>query len=301
MILYILPIGAILVALGGILTIVVRKLPQLAQLDLSNLPFEKEVRKKREIIGKRIEERGRVVYRFWAGRFSPVQKTWAKLQFKFRVYVGKVERLWHHEQTVKFTSDNQSLPRLEREEKLATTIREGWEALKNQELDRAEEIFISAIKLNRKSVVAYRGLADTYFAKSSWQEAKETYHFLLKLSPEDDNVMVKLAEIAEEEGDSTEAIRYYEQAVVVNDSISQRFYRLAELLTTSLQPRVALEAALQAVELESKNPKYLDLLAEIAIICGDKPTALQAYNDLRLVNPENQKLEVLKDKIKSLG
>ncbi len=300
MIYYLISAVVMVGALGGIITIVGRKFPQLAQLDPSNLPFEKEVRKKKEMIGKRIEEQGRVVYRFWAGRFSPVQKTWAKIQFKFRVYVGKIERLWHHEQTVKFTTENKTLPPLEREEKLTITIREGWEALKNQELDRAEEIFISAIKLNRKSVAAYRGLADTYFAKASWNEAKQTYNFLLKLTPEDDNVMVKLAEIAEEEGNIPEAIRNYEQAVVVNDSLSHRFYHLAELLLQSGQPKIAMEATMQALELEAKNPKYLDLLTEIAIICGDKPTALQAYNDLRLVNPDNQKLEVLKDKIKSL-
>ena len=109
--------------------------------------------------------------------------------------------------------------------------------------------------------------------------------------------MVKLAEIAESQGDLEEAIGYYQQAVLVNDSFSPRFYHLAELLVKVGQPQVAVESILQAVELEPQNPKYLDLLIEIAIICGNKDLALKGYGELRLVNPENQKLHSFKDRI----
>ena len=121
------------------------------------------------------------------------------------------------------------------------------------------------------------------------------------MEPDDDSVLVKLAEIAESQGDLEEAIQYYQQAVLVNDSFSPRFYHLAELLLKVAQPQVAKEAILQAVELEPQNPKYLDFLIEIAIICGDKTLAIKAYGDLRLVNPENQKLHSLKDRIYKIG
>ena len=70
-------------------------------------------------------------------------------------------------------------------------------------------------------------------------------------------MLVKLAEIEEEEGGTQAAIGYYQQAVLLNDSFSPRFYHLAELLVKVGQPEVAKEAALQAVELEPQNPNPL--------------------------------------------
>jgi large subunit ribosomal protein L6 len=49
-----------------------------------------------------------------------------------------------------------------------------------------------------------------------------------------------------------------------------------------------------------KNPKYLDLLIEVAILLNDKKMAMDAYNELRLVNPENQKLDSFKSRIGEL-
>ena len=107
----------------------------------------------------------------------------------------------------------------------------------------------------------------------------------------------KLAEIAESQGDLEEAIEYYQQAVVINDSLSPRFVHLAELLLRVGQPLVAREAIEAAVELEPQNPKYLDLLTETAILCQDKTLALKVYSTLCLVNPENKKLPDLKQRI----
>ncbi len=143
-------------------------------------------------------------------------------------------------------------------------------------------------------------MGDAYLAKNSLEEARQTYRFVLQLEPDDDSVMVKLAEIAESQGDVEEAIEYYQHAVLVNDALSPRFYHLAELLLKVDQASVAKEAVLQAVELEPKNPKYLDLLIETAIICGDRVLAQKGYNDLRLVNPENNKLNDFLDRINKM-
>ena len=72
---------------------------------------------------------------------------------------------------------------------------------------------------------------------------------------------------------------------------------MVDLLVKIGQPEAAREAALGAIELEPQNPKYLDLLAEVAILCRDKALAERAYNDLRLVNPENNKLADLRERI----
>ncbi len=296
----ILPLIIILLALAAIIFIVVRKFPQLSNLDVENLNEERESRKKKEMIEKRVEEQSKKLKEKLIKIFRPVRKIWGKLQLKFRIYFGKVERLWHHEQTAKIKEEIKDLSKEEKESKLKNIIQEANQYLVAGNLDKAEELFISAIKINVKSAPAYRGLADTYLAKGSLEEAMQTYRFLLQLDPEDDGAMVKLAEIAESQGDMEEAIQHYQNAVLVNDSLAPRFYHLAELLIKIKQPETAKEAIVQAVELEPKNPKYLDLLLETAIICGDKDLAKNGYNELRLVNPENQKLEDFKNRISKL-
>lgn len=297
MILYLFLLGIIAACLAVIVFIAVRKFPQVANLDLGNLPQEKIYRKKKEIINNRIKIRGDLAREKFYQAMSPMKKLWARLQLKFRIYVGKIERLLHHEQTLKIKMENRNVGTEQQEQKFAQLIADGEQYLNISSFDLAEDAFIAAIKIKAKSAEAYRGLGDTYLAKNSWEEAKQTYKFLQHLDPKNDSVLVKLAEVAENQNNFDEAIQYYQQAILINDSFSARFYRLAELLLRVEQPEVAKEAILQAVELEPQNPKYLDLLIEIAIICGDKALALQAYNDLRLVNPDNQKLDSFKDRI----
>jgi tetratricopeptide (TPR) repeat protein len=286
----------IIVSLAGMVYLFFRKFPQLSSLDLDNLPEEKISRKKKEIIKKMVEKRSEGAKKQFAKLAVPLKKTWDFIQTKFRIYVYKIHTLWHHEQVVKTKKEIEAIPE-EKDEKLKQLIYQAEESYKTEDYDGAEDLFISAISIDPRSAVAYRGLGDTYLAKKSIEEARQTYRFLARLEPDDDSAFVKLAEIAESQGDLEEAIEYYQQAVLINDSFSKRFYHLAELLIKVEQPQTAKEAILQAISLESQNPKYLDLMIEIAIICGDKGTALQGYNNLRLVNLDNQKLNSFKDRI----
>ncbi len=289
------------VALLGIGYIIARRFPQLSNLDVQGLPEEQAARKKREIIGKRVDEQTRNFQSVLSKRLQPLATPWRKLQLRFRVYVGKMERLWHHEEAIKKAANPpEQLNDADKEQKLLQLIQEGNNSLNHEHYEQAEESFIAAIKINQNSAAAYRGLADTYFAKENYTEAKETYRFLLQLEPDNDSVLAKLGEIAEQQGNTEEAIECYQQAVVLNDLLSPRFYHLAELLIKVKEPAAALEALRSAIELEPKNPKYLDLLIEVAILLGDKKLASEVYSELRLVNPENQKLDSFKSRIEEL-
>ena len=350
----------IMICLSVIGYIIFSKFPQLRNLDVDALPEEKQYRKKKEIINKRLQSEGEQIKNKISIYLQPVKKWWGKLQLKFRIYVGKIQRLMHHEQelnkkenqeenikSVEEVEENEinsvvNLPSrailssnettntksvqsffkrktLQKEnekqieeiapkkneieidkEKLNNLILEAERYLENSNYEKAEEKFISAIKIDQKNVVAYRGLADTYFAKGAVEEARETYRFVLQLENDDDRVMVKLAEIAESQGDIEEAIQRYDQAIMVNDSFAPRFYNMARLLLKINQPATAKEAAVQAVALDSENISYLDLLLEIAIILRDTNLAWDTYGELRRVDPKNKKLEMYHAKISVL-
>ena len=65
-----------------------------------------------------------------------------------------------------------------KEQKVNKLIQEAEDNFKIGSLDKAEELFIAAIKVDDKSTPAYRGLGDTYLAKNAPEEARETYRFL---------------------------------------------------------------------------------------------------------------------------
>lgn len=284
----------------GMALIIFRKFPQLANLDLESLPQEQLAKKKREMFGRRVKaEHSRLITNF-IGITKPLGKVWGRLQLKFRIYVGKIERLLHHEQRAKSRAVLAQMPSEAIDVKLANLSSEGEQNLERGNLEKAEELFIAAIKMDPKFAPAYRGLGDTYLAKGALNEAEETYQFLMQLSPKDDAAMVKISELLEKKGKIEEAINYLQQAVIVNDSLSSRFFHLTELLLRVNEPSVAKEAIVQAVELEPKNPKYLDLLIETGILCGDKDLAESGLSELRLVNPQNQKLESFQSRINSL-
>jgi len=292
----IIPLIIVIISLTIVLVIIARKFSRLSNLDTENLPEEKVVKKKKEIINNRMEEKSKNFSKKVVKKLQPVVELWGQMQLRFRIYVGKVQNLWHHEQIVK-KKKNVEVETNDKGNKTLSLIHEAEECLQNEEYEQAEDLFISAISLDSKSAPAYRGLGDAYLAKKELEEARQTYRFLLRLEPDDDSVLVKLAEISESQGDLEEAIEYYQQASLVNDALSPRFYHLAELLLKIEQPETAKEAIKQAVDLETQNPKYLDLFIETAIICQDKEMALEGFDKLRLVNPDNRKLDGFRDRI----
>lgn len=290
-------IGAAVIIIA---VVVLRKFPVAANLDLDQLAEEQEAKKKRAIIDRRLGEKGKEVRQNLRERLAFLKRFWGALQLRFRVYVGKIEKLLHYEELLKNREKSRQIPYSEKERQLNELLNQAGNQFGLNNYDKAEELYIAAIKLDKKFAPAYRGLAETYAAKGSAEEALQTYDFLSRLSKDDDVLLVKLSEISEELGKIDQAISYMERATVINDSISSRFLRLAELYTKVAQPNLALDAISQAVELEPKNPKYLDFLLETAIICGNRAVADKTFEDLRLVNPENQKLAELKERIEKM-
>ncbi len=289
-----------LACLGVIGFIVWSKVPQISNLDTANLPQEKTNRKKNEIILRRLDIKSHETKQKLGKKLKPLQAIWGQFQLKFRIYVGKIERLLHHEQMVKTKQEHSQLSNEELTNKLKNLIQEGNQYLEVGSYDQAEQAFIGAIKIDAKSADAYRGLGETYLRRGAREEAKQTFSFLLQLEPNNDAVMVRLAQMAEEDNEIDQAIEYYQLAVVANDALSPRFAHLADLLLKVGQNEVAKEAIMQAVELEPQNPKYLDFLLETAILCQDKKLAIDAFSKLRMSNPENSKLPDFKYRIDSI-
>lgn len=287
----------IIVPLAIILIVVVKKFPQLAVLDVENVPEVKMNKKKDEVLKKRVEEQAVKSKNELIKKMLPVKEWLKKVQDHFRKYVFRVtEKVVEEEKKVEEVKEPKEISD-KKQQSLFTLLREGDSARNHGDFETAENKYITAIRIDPKNAEAYRGLADVYFKQEQIDEALETYKFILQLDPSDDEILVKLGDIYDKKGDIKEAIEYYQKAVLANDNYPHRFAKLAEMLDSIEQYETALSAIEQAVELEPNNPKYLDKMVEMGILSGDKDAAEDGYQKLRMVNPENQKLDSLKERI----
>lgn len=296
---FFLPFFLIIISLAVIIGLLVRKFPELSLLQVEELPEVKEGKKKNEFLKKQAKKKNKEKLEKKRESWKPVIQLWKNLQLTFRKYFGEIERKFFQQRVKKVREDHhasgQSVVQT-----VQNLLQEGHFALDQKQLDAAEKKFIDAIRLEPKNKEAYRGLGDVYFEQGHLQEAKETYLFLLHLTPADDALLLKLGEIEEENNNIQAAVDYYQKAVLLNDGSPTRFVKIADLMERIGQHETALEAIGQAVELEPQNPKYLDNFIELAIICGNKSQAEKGYQSLRLVNPENKKLEAFRERISRL-
>jgi len=290
----------ILLCLAILLYLFLSKIQVLANLDVNNLPEEIEQKKKKEIVFKRLDSKGKEFGKKIANKLFFLKSVWLFVQNKFRVLVHRIEKLWRYEESMRKKEEEKEMTGKEREDKIKELVKEAQNFFTVADYDKAEELYIAALRLDPKSADIYRGLADTYLAKENYDEAAETYEFLLTLNKNDDNVLMKLGELKETQNKLDEAINYYQQAALIGDTLAPRFFHLAELLLKVGQPESAREAMRSAYELEPRNPKYLDLLIETAIICDDKLLAEKTWQELRMVNPENNKLSDFRERLDSL-
>ncbi len=296
---FLIPFLIIIISVAIIIAVVVRKFPELSLLQVEDLPEVKEGKKKNEFLKKQVSKKHKEKVEKKKESWQPAVKAWKNFQLLFRKYVGKTEKRFF-EQRLKKERDDKRASGQDITQTVRSLLKDAQNAKDQGQLDIAEKKFIDAIRLEPKNKEAYRGLGDVYYLQENLNEAMETYLFLLHLTPTDDALLVRMAELEEEKGNVEKAIQYYEKAVLINDNFPARFAKIADLMQRIGQSNTALEAIRQAVDLEPQNPKYLDNFTELAIICGNKNLAEKGLRQLRMVNPENKKLDVFKEKLAKL-
>jgi len=296
----VIPFILILVSLSIIIVIVVRKFPQLSLLDIENTPEGKEAQKKGALIKKRLEKRDQERTEGKEGGGQRVSKAWKGVQTKFRALVDRLYDSASKAALKKKQEENTERAPADVKQEISRLLSEADSACANEEWDSAEKKLIAVIRIDPKNKEAYQGLGHVYTERDEYTQAEETYRFLLQLDSEDDSTLIRLGDLTEKMGEIERAIECYQQAVIINPNLSGRFAKLSELLFSLEQYESALESIREAIDIEPHNPKYLDSLVETSIMIGDQVMAMEAYEQLRMANPENQKLPVFKDRIDNM-
>jgi tetratricopeptide (TPR) repeat protein len=259
----IIPLILICASLFAIIVIVVRKFPALANLDVENMPAEKEARFKEQIVSGRLQK----FLARWKVRFGRI----------FGFIGGRVGALFTliqrrlQEAKKNYSAENISLPAEDKENKIKELL------FKNESLDDRDNFedkeanLIKIIELAPGDTGAFSLLGNLYFVNKKYEEAKQTFVHVLKLLEESET-----------------------------DKQAEIYYNLASVYAETGELEDSLATIKMAAALAPANPRYLDSLLKISIINKDKTGAREAFEKLSAVNPENGKLAEFKESIDSL-
>lgn len=241
----------ILGALGVIGFVLYRKFPQLRVIDVDSIRKERERKVKEQLILSKFQRTG-------GAKLQKVAKASSGAVYSIsrhgRRAVQKLYRLEQYYQKLKHSS-NEGMHSYSNET-IRTRLEEADALIKQEEYIPAEKIFIDIISHNPKSVDGYEGLGNMYLTSGQLDQARETFMFALRLSPDDASVNVSLGEIELRQGEPKHALPYFRKAV----------------------------------ERRSKNPRYLDYFIDVALQVGSLKDARKGIQTLKEVNPENKKI-----------
>jgi len=256
----IIPLVAIVVSLGGIILIVVRKFPALSAINVESIKSEQEAQTKDKIIAsslqRKIEEIRRLIKKVLR---LPCLAVGSWFQIFYNKVVELEKRYVRKKPTVPLGADE-----IEQKIKALFFLADGL--LKENKFDEAEKKYIEIITLDHKNIDAYKKLGTLYLKQKNYDHANETFKHILKLNPNEVETLIDLALLQKQRGENEQALVNFQKAV----------------------------------DIEPTNPKNLDFLIEISIILGKRDLAEENLKRLAEVNPENQKLDEFAERIKSL-
>lgn len=259
----IIPLVLISLSLLIILIIVMRKFSAMANLDVENIPAEKEAKFKEQIATSRLKRS----LTKWSSRLTKVFRVGGEKLGEF--FRWSFNRL--HEMKKEYNAPKEPETPEEKEVKIKELFLKSEDLDKREDFEEKEKSFIKIIEFDSKNIEAFESLGELYFESKKYDEAKQAFAHVLKLLPDDET--------------DKQAGIYYDLALV---------YKETE------ENDEAGETIKMAVKLAPNNPRYLDAMLEISLINKDKFLAGETLAKLKEVNPENAKLAEWEEKINEM-
>jgi tetratricopeptide (TPR) repeat protein len=273
-----------------------RKSPNLASININNLPEIKAERQKQIILQGRLYRGAQSLSARIKKILEPIQD---QINLNFKNYY---QRLRSFEHELKRKGEKQLSEAVGKSQTLDSFLVEARQLINNEEYQKAEDKLIDGLSLDTHNVEAYKLLVDLYRARKQFDEAKETLEYLLRLTHEaDSSVYFSLADIAKERGNLKQAEDDYLRSISLSDDNYLYFLSLAEVYMELDDKEKALQTAQRAYILAPNNPKILDFLINLCIIIQDKALANDYLEQLKAVNPENNKIIEFNEKIDNLS
>ena len=270
MIYYLIPLAIIITSLSLLLSMIARKLPKLATINVDSIITEKNSVAKNRIILQRLVRKSVAVRYVLVKFFRPLVQQIVQLVSDFYQKIINLEQLK--------TQSTTPLKTIEIRREAKDILATAHQLLDEQKIDEAETAYIKVLELEKDNHDAYSGLVEVYLANRDYKKARETCRYNLKL-------LTKVAK-----GD-TNGLKH---------KLASCHADLGYIYQLENRPTYALKSFEKAVGIEPNNPRFLDLLLKISIMLKRKELAWRTFNALKESDPENQKLAELKEEIDAL-
>lgn len=272
-----LSVSALIIALAVIFWVFCHKMPVLANIDVDNLPAEREAAKKQAIIDDRIRRQLAEKSWWWRNFISPLYGRFKDFFWRIYGHLHKIDR-----QHWRARLQNRGL----NWQKAKQLVAEAEEAYKKGDLAQAERLAVESLELDKSQIESFVVLAEIYEEQKKYLEAEETWSYVVKRL--DQKYRADLSRGREDEAhEACRQLTEYEcslgQLCLRNEHLEQADYYLRE-----------------ALRLEPKNPRYLDTMLEISIIRKDRVAAVTIFDTLAEVDPTNANLADYQEQIRQL-
>ena len=210
--------------------------------------------------------------------FRPIGKLMKNI---FSKVAGRFRRL---EQS--YQKPKAPLSQAEKAVQIASLLREAQSFLKDEQYGLAEKKLIEIISLDSLNIAAYQELAKLYLLTKEYKQARDTYHYILKLTIKNSQEIIK----QDDEGKKYKVLSNSHELV---EALSD----LGEVYEIMGKYNEALNCYQKSLKLEPNHPKNLAQMINLCIMMKNKILAFDTLKKLEEVNPENQKLGEYRSKI----
>ena len=272
MIYYAIATGALLVSIITMLVLVIRRLPEIAAINIDSIAEERVAVTKNRIALNRLSMQLGSLRRSIVRTTKPLSERLSVALHEFYDRLNELER-----ETKEKAGG--PLKQIDIRQEVRDKLAEAQGLLEKEEFEAAERLLIRVIELEQHNIEAYEGLAQIYLANRDYRKARETSRFLLKL-------MLKKVGKDPQNGERHQLARCYAD--------------LAEIYEVEGKNSLALKNVEKAVELEPSNPRFLDFMLKISIMLKHKELAWQTFNRLEAADPENKRLPELRKQVQEL-
>lgn len=187
--------------------------------------------------------------------------------------------------------------------KVEQQVRSWRQGIERKETEYRARILAQQVKTDPDSVGTVQTLlaeAERLHAEGDYEQAEQRYVMVVGVAPQVPSAYVGLGKLYLEKkdyGQAEEALRHALRLDATNEDVALALVDVCRLTGKSDQ---ALALCQQAVQHAPNSPKALHVLVELSLELRDKHAATTALQALAEANPENQRLDELREQVKAL-
>ncbi len=281
--------------LAWVIFLLSRRWTDIRLLDPLTIKEERHRLKREEMIRKRFE-------RMRSERSQPMRRFGRSIARSFdSLYEGLVQRLKTMEEAYgSGTRSPFSSVAPTTQERIKVVLLEARSFVRDIKWSEAEKRYLEVLALDPHNVEAYKGLGTIYLKQKIYQQARDTFMFIVKMKKADDATYAALAEIEEAAGNHHEAELYRLQAVELGGKQACRHAELAGFYLSTKDLLKAWSPVKRATELEPNSAKYAEQALDVAVQLGDASEARNRYQRFRLLSDDRSRFQYWREKVEAL-